>query len=63
MRSIGAAQVALDTMLQRVTDPSRKTFGKFLHEHGTVIAEIAKSRADIESGRLLVLSAALQVDI
>jgi len=30
---------------------------------GTVIAEIAKSRADIESGRLLVLSAALQVDI
>jgi hypothetical protein len=28
---------------------------------GTVIADIAKSRAEIEAGRLLVLSAALQV--
>ncbi|KAH9077454.1 acyl-CoA dehydrogenase/oxidase [Lactarius deliciosus] len=60
MRSIGAAQVALDTMIRRVTDPSRKTFGKFLYEHGTVVADIAKSRAEIESARLLVLSAALQ---
>jgi len=62
MRSIGAASKALDLMIQRVTDPSRKTFGKFLHEHGTVIAEIAKSRAEIEAARLLVLSAALQID-
>jgi acyl-CoA dehydrogenase len=62
MRSIGAAQAALDLMLQRVTDPGRKTFGKYLYEHGTVVADIAKSRAEIESGRLLVLSAALQID-
>ncbi|KAH9978065.1 acyl-CoA dehydrogenase [Lactifluus volemus] len=62
MRSIGAAQMALDTMIKRVTDPSRKTFGKFLYEHGTVVADIAKSRAEIESARLLVLSAALQID-
>ncbi|KIJ70319.1 hypothetical protein HYDPIDRAFT_23435 [Hydnomerulius pinastri MD-312] len=62
MRSIGAASRALDLMIQRVTDPSRKTFGKFLYEHGTVIAEVAKSRAEIESARLLVLSAALQID-
>ncbi|KAJ7591310.1 acyl-CoA dehydrogenase/oxidase [Mycena floridula] len=62
MRSIGAAQAALDTMLVRVTDPSRKTFGKYLYEHGTVIADIARSRAEIESARLLVLSAALQID-
>jgi hypothetical protein len=34
MRSIGAAEMALDAMLQRVTDPNRKTFGKFLYEHG-----------------------------
>jgi acyl-CoA dehydrogenase len=79
MRSIGAAQMALDTMIQRVTDPTRKTFGKFLYEHGelvlpiiplasspiilstgTVVADIARSRAEIESARLLVLSAALQ---
>ncbi|KAF5333312.1 hypothetical protein D9611_002202 [Ephemerocybe angulata] len=62
MRSIGAAQAALDLMLQRVTDPGRKTFGKYLYEHGTVVADIAKSRAEIEGARLLVLSAALQID-
>lgn len=61
MRSIGIAQASLNLMLQRITDPSRKTFGKFLHEHGTVVADIAKCRAEIESARLLVLSAAQQV--
>ena len=34
MRSIGAAQRALDLMLARVTDPAKKTFGKYLYEHG-----------------------------
>ncbi|KAI6164922.1 acyl-CoA dehydrogenase/oxidase [Pisolithus thermaeus] len=62
MRSIGAASYALDLMVQRVTDPARKTFGKYLYEHDTVVAEIAKSRAEIEGARLLVLSAALQID-
>lgn len=38
MRSIGAAQYALDLLLQRVTDPAKKTFGKYLYEHGTFIA-------------------------
>lgn len=80
MRSIGAAQAALDTMIVRVTDPSRKTFGKQLYEHGeigevvsclccahdhtgTVLANIAKSRAEIDSARLLVLNAALMVPL
>lgn len=62
MRSIGVAQRALDLMIERVTDPTRKTFGKHLYEHGTVVADIAISRAEIESARLLVLSAALQID-
>ncbi|KZP24670.1 acyl-CoA dehydrogenase NM domain-like protein [Athelia psychrophila] len=62
MRSIGAAQMALDLMITRVTDPTRKTFGKLLYQHGTVVADIAQSRAEIESSRLLVLSAALQID-
>ncbi|KAF8076157.1 acyl-CoA dehydrogenase/oxidase [Lyophyllum atratum] len=55
MRSIGAAQAALDLMLQRVTDPGRKTFGKYLYEHGSVVADIA-------NWTTLVLSAALQID-
>ncbi|KAJ7638604.1 acyl-CoA dehydrogenase/oxidase [Roridomyces roridus] len=62
MRSIGAASAALDAMLLRVTDPAKKTFGKHLYEHGSVVQDIAKSRADIEGARLLVLSAALQID-
>ncbi|KAG2158888.1 acyl-CoA dehydrogenase/oxidase [Suillus bovinus] len=62
MRSIGVASSALDLMIQRVTDPTRKTFGKFLYQHGTVVAEIVRSRAEIESARLLVMSAALQID-
>jgi len=60
MRSIGLAQASLNLLLRRVTDPNRKTFGKYLYEHGTVVADIAKSRAEIESARLLVLSAAQQ---
>ncbi|KAF8322275.1 acyl-CoA dehydrogenase NM domain-like protein [Clavulina sp. PMI_390] len=62
MRSIGAAEAALELMLQRVTDPKRKTFGKFLHEHGTIISDIGRSRAEIDAARLLVLSAAHQID-
>lgn len=34
MRSIGVAQRALDLMIERVTDPGRKTFGKYLYQHG-----------------------------
>jgi len=49
-------------MLERVTDPNRVTFGKRLYEHGTIVADIATSRAEIESSRLLVLSAAHQID-
>jgi acyl-CoA dehydrogenase len=62
MRSIGLAEAALDQMLQRVTDPTRKTFGKELYQHGTIVADIGKSRADIDGARLLVLSAAHQID-
>lgn len=39
MRSIGAAQNALDLMLSRVTDPARKTFGKYLYEHGEHVTQ------------------------
>ncbi|KZO93240.1 acyl-CoA dehydrogenase NM domain-like protein [Calocera viscosa TUFC12733] len=62
MRSIGLAQRALDIMIERITDPTRKTFGKHLYEHGTIVQNVALSRAEIESARLLVLSAAHQID-
>lgn len=62
MRSIGAAERALDLMVARVSDPERKTFGRLLREHGTIIQDIAKSRCDIDQARLLVYAAAHQMD-
>ncbi|KAM0750146.1 acyl-CoA dehydrogenase [Meredithblackwellia eburnea MCA 4105] len=63
MRSIGVASRALELMLIRVTEPKKIMFGKMLKEHGTVIEGIAKSRMEIDQARLLVLSAALQIDL
>lgn len=62
MRSIGIGSRAIDYMIMRVTDPVRKTFGKYLYEHGTIVAGLAQSRMEIDQARLLVLSAALQID-
>ncbi|KAL8293468.1 hypothetical protein RQP46_000169 [Phenoliferia psychrophenolica] len=63
MRTIGSASRALEYMLLRVTDPRKIMFGKMLAEHGTVVERIALSRMEIDQARLLVLSAALQVDL
>ncbi|KAK4705057.1 hypothetical protein P7C70_g1151, partial [Phenoliferia sp. Uapishka_3] len=63
MRTIGAASKALEYMLLRVTDPRKVMFGKMLYEHGTVVEKIAKSVMEISQARLLVLSAALQIDL
>jgi len=62
MRTIGVAQRALDLMVTRVTDPTRKTFGKHLYEHGVVVANVANSRMEVDQARLLVLVAAMQID-
>ena len=62
MRSIGVAQRALDLMITRVTDPTRRTFGKQLAEHGVVIERVALSRMELDQARLLVLVAAMQID-
>ena len=61
MRSIGMGSRAIDLMITRITDPVRKTFGKYLYEHGTIVAALAQSRMEIDQARLLVISAALQV--
>lgn len=60
MRSIGAAELALELMIDRSLE--RKTFGKYLHMHGTIEEWIAKSRIEIDQARLLVLRAAWMID-
>jgi acyl-CoA dehydrogenase len=60
MRSIGLAELALELMCERAKE--RKTFGKYLHEHGSVAEGIARSRIEIDQARLLVLRAAWLID-
>ncbi len=60
MRSIGAAEKALDLMCKRAT--SREAFGKPLAELGGNYDVIADSRIEIEMCRLLVLKAAWLMD-
>jgi len=60
MRCIGAAELALEMMTERSLE--RKTFGRFLHQHGAVSDWIARSRMEIEQARLLVLKAAWMID-
>ena len=60
MRSIGAAELALELMTIRCQE--RSSFGRHLHEHGAVAEWIARSRIGIEQARLLVLKAAWMID-
>ena len=56
------SEVALDWMLMRVNDESKKPFGKLLREHGVILEWIAKSRIEIDAARLVVLNAAVKMD-
>lgn len=60
MRLVGAANRALELMLERVE--TRTTFGKKLSEHQSVREDIAKSWCEIEQARLLTLKAADTID-
>jgi acyl-CoA dehydrogenase len=60
MRCIGVAERALETMCKRVQ--ARVAFGKALSEEGTIRADIATSRMEIEQARLLTLKAAYMMD-
>jgi acyl-CoA dehydrogenase len=60
MRCIGVAERALEMMCERVK--ARVAFGKTIAEQGTIRADIAASRMEIEQARLLTLKAAYLMD-
>jgi len=60
MRLVGIAERALDAMCRRVK--TRVAFGKTLAEQGTIRADIAESRMEIEQARLLTMKAAYLMD-
>jgi len=62
MRSVGAAEKALEWFLARINDPQKKPFGEQLHKHGIMIERVARSRIEIDAARLAVLNAAIKID-
>ena len=60
MRAIGMAEKALRLMCERTQQ--RVAFGKPIADQGTIQAEVAESRIEIEQARLLTLKAAWLMD-
>ncbi len=60
MRTIGAAEVALEKMVKRIL--TREAFGKPIYKHSIWEQRVAEARIDIEMSRLLTLKAAWMMD-
>jgi alkylation response protein AidB-like acyl-CoA dehydrogenase len=60
MRTIGAAEAALEKMVRRLL--SREAFGRRIAEHSVWEQRVAEARIDIEMTRLLTLKAADMMD-
>jgi alkylation response protein AidB-like acyl-CoA dehydrogenase len=61
MRTIGAAEAALEALCKRIT--TRVAFGKTIAEHSVWEQRIAEARTDIEMNRLLCMKAAYMMDV
>ncbi|KAJ5104508.1 hypothetical protein NUU61_001855 [Penicillium alfredii] len=62
MRTIGAAERALEWLIARVNDERKQTFGRPLSSHGVILEWIARSRIEVDAARLVVLNAAIKID-
>jgi len=60
MRAIGMAERALEIMIRRTQ--TRFAFGSQVSQKGAVLAEISRSRIEIDQCRLLTLQAAAMID-
>ncbi|MDZ7628962.1 MAG: acyl-CoA dehydrogenase family protein [Parvularculaceae bacterium] len=60
MRTIGAAEVALEKLVRRIL--TREAFGKPIYKHSIWEQRVAEARIDIEMARLLTLKAAWMMD-
>jgi len=60
MRTIGAAEVALEKTVRRIL--TREAFGKPIYKHSIWEQRVAEARIDIEMARLLTLKAAWMMD-
>ncbi|OJJ96794.1 hypothetical protein ASPACDRAFT_33779 [Aspergillus aculeatus ATCC 16872] len=62
MRTIGAAEKALEWLIARINDDRKQTFGRPLASHGVILEWVARSRIEIDAARLIVLNAAIKID-
>ncbi|MCB2114188.1 MAG: acyl-CoA dehydrogenase family protein [Parvularculaceae bacterium] len=60
MRTIGAAEVAIEKLVKRIL--TREAFGKPIFKHSIWEQRVAEARIDIEMARLLTLKAAWMMD-